>query len=85
MARIGRSFPAKAVINRPWPGRYIGAGGLSMSLVLASSGSTVIPPPSVRPRIYCQAVNRAGNFHHTPRSNEWQIWPPRPPMPQSTR
>lgn len=83
MARIGRSFPAKPIIGRPWPSNYTGTGALAMSLVLSTSGGTVVPPFAPHSRLVLQAVNRAGNFHHKPKGPTWLTWPPPPPMPPS--
>ena len=85
MARLGRSFPAKAIIGRPRPSTFGGAGAFTMSLTLASSGGSIIPPFAPRSRVYCQAVNRAGNFHHLPKGPTWLTWPPPPLTPPSTR
>jgi hypothetical protein len=82
MARIGRSFPAKAIIGRPRPSTFGGSGAFAMSLTLASSGGTVVPPFAPHSRIVLQAMNRAGNFHHKPKGPSWLTWPPLPPMPQ---
>jgi hypothetical protein len=84
MARLGRSFPAKAIIGRPRASTFAGAGSLAMSLTLSSSGGSIIPPFAARPRVYCQAVNRAGNFHHAHRRCSCQTWQPQRRMPPST-
>jgi hypothetical protein len=81
VARIGRSFPAKAVIGRPRPSTVSGAGAFTMSLALATTGGTIVPPFGPRPRVYCQAVHRASNFHHTPEGCSCQTYRLRPPMP----
>lgn len=83
MARIGRSFPARAVIGRPRPSGFAGTGALAMGLVLASSASTVVPPYAPQSRVHSQAVNRAGNFHHLPKGPTWLTWPPLPLTPPS--
>jgi hypothetical protein len=84
MARLGRSFPAKAIIGRPWPSPFAGTGSLAMSLTLTSSGGSIIPATPVRAHVFLQAVNRAGNFHHIPRRCSCQTWQPRRLMPPST-
>lgn len=85
MARTGRAYPARAVITKPWPSTSIGSKALAMSLVLSSSGGSIIPPFAPRAHVYPQAVNRSYSFHHLTRRTEWLTWPPRPPMPPSMR